>query len=222
MRGQDLKSVLRIIVGLAVCTALAGLAGCNIIGAGYVLVKGPEKTPAQFTLPKDRPAVVFVDDINNVLSRRTLRTQIAKVAQEELLKQGKLTNVIDASAAMQVAQRESAGQPLDISSLGRAVQAEVVVYVHMDSFSLSSDGQTFSPQARAHVKVIDAVTRKRLWPEKVEGHPLAVTLRLASGTVPRSATEQVNALNALADRTGLEVARLFFEYETRESIRQGN
>lgn len=217
-----MTTALRMLVLVAAALALGALPGCNIIGAGYVLVKGPEKTPAQYTLPKDRPTVVFVDDINSVLARRTMRTDIARAAQEALLSQGALTNVVDASAAMQVAQRESAGEPLDISTLGRAVQAEVVVYVLMDSFALTADGQTFSPQARAHVKVVDAVTRKRLWPEEVEGHPLSVAMRLASGSVPRSATEQVNALNALAERTGLGVARLFFESETRESIRQGH
>jgi hypothetical protein len=215
-------TIARTLVFLAAAVVMAALPGCNIIGAGYVLVKGPEKTPAQFTLPKDRPTVVFVDDIGNVLMRRTMRTDIARAAQQALLSERVLTNVVDATAPMQVVQRESAGQPLDISTLGRAVEAEIVVYVQMDAFTLSSDGQTFSPQARAHVKVIDAVAKKRLWPEDVEGRPITVTMRVSSSTVPRSATERITALNALAERTGLAVAQLFYEHEARESIRQGH
>jgi hypothetical protein len=202
--------------------ALAG-SGCNYVGAAYVLVKGPEKTPAAYTLEKDRPTVIFVDDRANVLPRRSDRTQIAKAAQETLLKEGALTNVIDASAAMQAALRESSGQPLDITTLGKQVQADVVVYVTMESFVLSTDGQTFAPQAKASVKVIDTRLAKRVFPlDKKEGHPITVILKLASGTVPQTSTEQMNALSALADRTGFEVAKVFYDALARESIRQGN
>jgi hypothetical protein len=214
---------LRTLMTVLLLTAAATLPGCNYVGAAYVLVKGPEKTPAAFMLERDRPTVVFVDDRANVLARRTLRTQIAKVAQDTLLKEGVITNVIDTAAAMQAALRESSGEPLDITTLGRQVQAEIVIYVTMDSFVLSTDGETFSPEAKAHVKVIDTKLAKRVFPlDKKEGHPVDVRLKLASGTVPKNGTEQINALNELADRTGLEVAEVFFDSITHESIRQGH
>lgn len=214
---------MRTLLLIALLASAALLQGCNYVAAGYLLVHGPEKTPAAHTLEKDRTTVVFVDDRANVLARRSLRTQIAKVAQDTLLKEGVLTNVIDTSAAMQAALRESSGEPLDITTLGRQVQADVVIYVTMDTFVLSTDGQTFSPEARCHVKVIDAKLAKRVFPlDKKEGHPVEVRLKLASGTVPKTGTEQINALNELADRTGLQIARVFFDSETRESIRQGH
>jgi hypothetical protein len=98
-----------------------------------------------------------------------------------------------------------------------------VIYVTMDSFELTADGQTYAPQAKAHVKVIDTKLAKRVFPlDRKEGHPITVTLKLASGTVPQSGTEQLNALSMLADRTGQEVAEVFFDALARESIRQGN
>jgi hypothetical protein len=202
--------------------AVLPLSSCNIVGPAYLLVHGPEKTPAVHKLEKERSTIIFVDDRANVLSRRALRTQIAKSAEQSLLKEKVLTNVVDATAAMQVALRESAGSPMDISTLGKSVQADVVVYVIMDSFVLSTDGQTFSPQATAHVKVIDSTSHRRLFPaEKKEGHPVTVTIKMASGTVPRTQTDQINALNSLADATGQQIARLFYDAETRESISQG-
>jgi len=213
----------RMVLMLALLVVAGALQGCNYVAAGYLLVHGPEKKPAAHELEKDRATVIFVDDRANVLARRSLRTQIAKVAQDTLLKEGVLTNVIDTTAAMQAAMRETSGEPLDITTLGRQVQADVVIYVTMDTFVLSTDGQTFSPEARAHVKVIDAKLAKRVFPlDKKEGHPVDVRLKLASGTVPKTGTEQINALNELADRTGLEIARVFFDSEARESIRQGN
>jgi len=216
------RGIARGLAAAALGVTFGALSGCNYIGAAYVLVKGPEKTPAAHTLEKDRPTVIFVDDRANVLARRSLRTQIAKSAQDTLLKEGVLTNVIDTSAAMQVAQREAAGEPLAISELGKAVQAEVVVYVVVDSFTLSTDGQTFTPTAKAHVKVIDVTSRARTWPEKKEGHPVNVTLKLASGDVPKTTTQQLKALDALAEKTGVEIAEVFYDSLTHESIRQGH
>lgn len=198
------------------------LPSCNILGPAYVMVHGPEKTPAQYKLAKDRPTVVFVDDLANVLPRRTFRTQIAKTVQEALLKEGVLTNVIDSASAMQVAVREPAGEPMDVTTLGRAVQAEVVIYITIDSFALSPDGQSFSPASKVHVKVMDVPAAQRLWPDKdkKDGQPMDSLLRNTQGTIPRSGTEQLNALSALADRTGLLIAQMFYDHETIESINQ--
>ncbi len=213
----------RITTILLIAAAAMLLPSCNIIGPAVVLVHGPEKTPAQFKLAKERPTIVFVDDRENVLARRTFRTQIARAIQETLLQKGVLTNVIETSAAMAVASRESAGEPLDIASIGRAAQAEVVIYVTMNAFVLSPDGQTYIPQSKAHVKVIDVAKGERLWPdkEKREGFPVDAMLNNTSGTVPSSPSDQLKGLSALADRTGLLIAQLFYDHETRESINQG-
>ncbi len=60
------------------------LTGCNILGPAILLVEGPPKVQAQFTLEKKRPTVVFVDDRASVLPRRALRQQIAAMCQNAL------------------------------------------------------------------------------------------------------------------------------------------
>lgn len=193
--------------------------GCNYVGPAYLLIHGPEKTPAVFKLDKERPTVIFVDDRASVLPRRALRQQIATAAQNTLLKERALKNVIDTSAAMTVAAHEPSGQPMDIASLARAVQAEVVVYVTVDAFRLTPDGQTYTPEARYHVKVIDITKPEaRVWPPEHEGYPTAVLMKPSSASPPKNAGEQVTALDALADRSGTAIAQLFYSHESRDQI----
>jgi hypothetical protein len=196
-----------------------GLSSCNYVGPAYLLIHGPEKTPAVFTLEKDRPTVIFVDDRSSVLPRRALRQQIGTAAQNVLLKERVLKNVIDTSAAMTAAAHESAGEPMDLISLAKAVQAEVVVYVTVDGYRLSADGQSYSPEARYHVKVIDITKpNPRVWPPEHEGYSMTVMMKPSSASPPKNAGEQSTALNALADRSGTAVAQLFYKHETREQI----
>jgi hypothetical protein len=49
-----------IAAALAAAALLAG--GCNMAVPALYVIQGPQKRPAQFTLPEDRKLVVFVDD----------------------------------------------------------------------------------------------------------------------------------------------------------------
>jgi hypothetical protein len=200
---------------------LGTIASCNIFGAAYSVVHGPEQTPAQYSLDKNRPTVVFVDDRANILPRRAMRQQIALAAQNALLKEGVLKNVMDATAALNAAAHETAGEPMDMASLAKAVHAEVMIYVSVDSFVLSSDGQTYQPEARYHVKVIDTTKpNARLWPEEHEGYPLTVNTKPDSTAAPKNAGERAAGLTALAERSGGAVAELFFSHEATEHMKQ--
>ena len=198
------------------------IAGCNIIGPAYLLVHGPEKTPEAYKLNKDRPTVVFVDDRANILARRTLRQRIAEGVQKELLKQGALKNVIDTTAAIAVASREPSGQPMEITSIGQAVKAEVVIYVTVDSFALSTDGHTYEPTGVFHVKVLDVnkPDAPRLWPEEKEGKAVTALIRTKSAAAPTTLSERVTMLDALAEKSGLVIAQLFYEHEASERLDQ--
>lgn len=201
----------------ACAAALLSMSGCNIIGPAYVLIHGPEKTPALFTLEKDRSTVIFIDDRANILSPRALRQTIAQTAQKALLENKTLTNVIDGRAAILAASEESSSELLDIATLGKRVGADIVIYATTLKFELSPDGQTFQPEARFNVKVLDVTKpQPRLWPAEREGYPLVVTGGPRAGTLPRTTSEVNKARQALADRAGVAIARLFFSYETHE------
>jgi len=204
--------------------AILSVPGCNIVGPAYVLIHGPEKAQALHTLEKGRPTIVFVDDRASVLPRRSTRLGIAEAAQEALLAEGALVDVIDARNALATAARETPGDPMDIAAIGRGVQAEVVIYVAVDAFELSADGQSFLPSARARVKVLDVTKTEgaRLWPAEREGHPIVLQLPVRTGELPRTPAEVAAAEAGLAQQLGVAVGRLFFDYEVRTPVSERN
>ncbi len=125
---------------------------------------------AQFTLEKKRPTVVFVDDrAGGCCAERS--PAIPAAVPRTLLKEQVLTNVIDTSAAMSVA-AQSATDLMDITSLAKAVQAEVVIYISsVDSFSAQPrTGEPTRPKY-LFVKVIDITGRGGSGPRSTRGMP---------------------------------------------------
>lgn len=211
--------MVKVVCGLFALSAGA-LGGCNIVAPAYVLIHGPEKTPAVYKLDEKKPTVILVDDLSSVLPARSLRTTIAGRASQELLNEKAVESVIDAKAIQALMMRDSATSPTPIATLGRQVQAQQVIHVSMDRFALSPDGATYQPFADARVKVITTDDGgERVWPTQPEGYALRVVLPVQRDELPSGAGVMLKAQEALADRVGVELSRLFFKYETREGNR---
>jgi hypothetical protein len=194
--------------------ALGALApGCNIVAPAYFIIHGPEKVPALFELEQDRPTVIFVDDRSNRLPRRAMRQTIGEAAQEALLKAKAVASVIDTRGAIAASSQDKAGQTLSIVDIGKAVGAEVVIYATVDSFTLSTDGQSYSPAATLRVKVIDVAADARIWPDEREGHPLALTFPTRTQDVPRTASEIRKFEDETARLVGTSLAQMFYKFE---------
>lgn len=197
---------------LAACAA--SLAACNIVGPVAMLAAGPPTTPAQYTLDRERTAVVFIDDRASVLPRRALRQTIAQQVQNNLLGQSLVKTVIDAKSIAALAARDPADKPSDITSLGKAVSADFVIYVSLDRFGISPDGQVFQPYADARVKVLDVNKEQpRVWPEDREGHSVSLILPQRRGDMPKTASALAEAQETLARILGDNVAQLFYKHD---------
>jgi hypothetical protein len=200
-------------LALSACV-VAFASGCNIAGPAFLLVHGPEKAPQVYTLDRDRPMVFFLDDREFNIRRAPTRERITAAAERALLGAKAVDRVIDSRAATAVVSGEPRGDLLPISEVGRKVNAEVVVYVIPEIFTLSSDGQTFAPMARLRVKVLDATADTRLWPEEREGYVFDVTVSAKQGSVPSDASSTRQAEDEFADLVGRRLAELFYSHET--------
>lgn len=210
---------------LAAACALPGVLatpGCNIVGTAAVLVEGPPKIDAVYSLDSKRPTVVFVDDRNNVLKRVAIRQVIAQAAQSELLDQGTLKNVIDCKAAYQVVGRDKSNNVLSIVEVGKAVNAEIVIYVTVDAFGLSPDGNSYSPAASMRVKVMDVTKdQPRIWPKEREGYSFMASFRQQAAKMPESLSEVAQAEDLLAKQCGRAIQQLFDTHEASKAASQG-
>ncbi len=202
--------------------SLMALAACNVVGPAALLIEGPPKIDAVYELDPKRPTVVFVDDRNNVLKRVALRQAIAQAAQQELLDQGTLKQVIDCKAAYQVTARDKSNNVLSIVEVGKAVQAEIVIYVTVDSFGLSPDGSSYAPAASMRVKVLDVTKDEpRLWPKEREGHAFMASYRQMASKMPETLSEVAQAEDLLAKQCGRAIQQLFDSHEARGAASRG-
>jgi len=206
----------RVAVGLCVLLATAALAGCNIVAPAYYVLKGPPKTAAVFDLDENRPTVVFVDDRASVLPRRSLREQIGQEAESTLLERKiiKKDQMISTLSALRTAAGERYGDAMSIGEIGNAIGAEVVIYITMDTFTISRDGVSLSPLVEARVKVIDVASQSRLFPPSADGFPVRIEPQTGTGQVPTSRAGRNSTENALARSLGVEVAQLFYKHLT--------
>jgi hypothetical protein len=191
--------------------------GCNIFAAGAIIVAGDPKIDQQFKLDPKRATVIFVDDRSSRLPKRSLRQVMAQEAQQILISERALTNAIDARAAFAAASADREGTPLSITGIGKAAQAEVVIWVAVDSFYLSPDGQVYQPAINMRVKVMDAVTDSRIWPEEKEGFKLTAMMRKKANYAPRSQSELAQGEIEAAKWAGTAVAQLFYRHLADQS-----
>lgn len=207
----------------AIVAASALLSGCNVAGPAFFLIHGPQKVKAQYTLPRDKSAVVFIDDRANVLPSRAARQRASRAAERKLLDKravGK-ADIVSSDAIMSLSAQERFGKPTGIAEVGKAVGASTIVYATVDSFALSPDGQQFAPTAELRVKVLDAETRRRLWPTgDNEWAPVQVRQPNKSGLPPTSTADRTKAEYELAEWLGQTVAELFVEHEDTDLARR--
>lgn len=203
-----------LVIGLAIAaSALALLGGCNIVGPVLYMAHGPEKTKKLHTLDPAKPTVIFIDDRQNRVPRRTLRIVMAEQAEQTLLSSKAVTDMISGQSALNAAGNDRTGRPAPIADIGRAVEAAVVIYVTVDEFTLTPDGQTYAPTARLRVKVIDVGDEARPWPEQPEGHPIFVRTQVTGREMPSSVAARYRDEEELARLAGLHIARLFHDHE---------
>lgn len=201
--------------------SLCAVAGCNIASTAAYVLQGPAKVEAQTELDRKRPTVVFIDDRSSKVPRRSLRVVMGQMAEEEMIARRVIDadKMIAAQSVLRAAMSEDADEPMSVADLGRAVGAEVVVYVTIDAWTLTKNSGSFSPLVAARVKVIDATERARIWPGEDRGFPLLIEPAASASDVPSSSAERSAAHNELAERAGRSIAKLFYDSE-REGVRE--
>ena len=178
-------------LGAVLALAIAGLLalpGCNIVGPIAILVAGPPKDEAKFELDKTKTTVIFVDDRAGVLRQRIIRDRIGIAAEKQILAKGLVTDMIQGQLAQVAARQDRNRQLLSIAAIGRACQAEVVIYADVADYSITPDGAAYKPNAVLKIKIIDAKTEARIFPapDAPLDHYPAATVLLAGRCGSRS------------------------------------
>ncbi len=208
----------RFLAGALALSAL-GLSSCNIGVPAMYIIQGPPKIEAVTRLDDSRRTVIFIDDPLNVVPTRALRTAMGQAAERNLLEKKVIgaNNLISSVTIMRIASSESADSPSSVVDLGRKAGAEVVVHVQMTKWTLAKEPSHLSPLAGATVKIIDAVSNTRIWPEQPSGYGFGAEIPQKTDVTSLPPSERSRWERALADQFGVSLAQLFYTRE-RESL----
>jgi hypothetical protein len=219
------RSSLPILVAACLApTVLLAAPGCNITAPAAYMLFGPGTIPAEHTLAPVR-TVVFVDDRSNVLPRTVLRVEIGDRIAQELLTLKLVPSVVAPRDAIALTrQREDGTRPLSIAAIGRELEAQQVVYVQVNSFTLAGDGAFanagvgtgvgVTPTAKASIKVIDIAAGERTYPlAETGGREIVATTREIDPGNLRTVAQRRAAEEALAQKLGTAIAKLFYEHD---------
>jgi hypothetical protein len=177
----------------------------------YIISPDPEQK-AMFTL-QDVRTVVFVDDRRNTMHPSRLKLVIASRVTTDLLTKKIVATLVSPKDVFRVsAANDRYNEPLPIAELGKSVEADVVIYVEMESFGLTNDGQIANPVASCSLRVISVVENKRLFPTDQAVYFVNANLkrvkphRIASNSEIRKLAEE------LAEELGDSIAKVFYDH----------
>ena len=211
------SAIVAAVLGAGVC------AGCNYVGAAFLLAHGPPKIPGQYALNPNAKTVILIDDLSNRVPRRSLRDLIGKSADETLLSEGVIAQgmLISSESARRAAASDSSENRMSAVEVGRRVGADVIIYVTMTGWTLQREPGIVSPAASADVKVIDCVSNQRMWPPGDAGYDFLAEMPRRQGDLESmgSQADKSKTDADLAKYVGIQLARLFFTHE-RDTLRQ--
>ena len=190
------------------------LSSCNIASVvSYIASPDPSKE-ATFSLPNVR-TVVFVDDRKNVMHPTRLRRVVADRITKDLLEKEILTTMVSPRDILRVSSASDRyGEPVPMDQLAKSVDASVLIYVEIISFSLTNDGQTVKPLASCAIKVIDVQQKKRLFPIEETAYPVRAMVTDIAPSRLSGSGEVRKLAEELAENLGDAVAKLFYEHTT--------
>lgn len=210
---------------LATTFFLITASGCELV-AFVTQGFAPRKIKALHDLA-DRPTLVLVDDPLGRLGDPGLPNEIANqvafhLAEESLVSQDNLIEARQLYDLRTKLGKDYSRTPVD--RIGRELGAQQVIHVYVESVSYSQNPGMYHPTATVHVKVIDAVKGKRLFPlQKAlddENSPLshhAVNVSMPHRTMADGGHHAVRFLGKpLAQRLGRDIARVFFDHLPRQ------
>jgi len=198
----------------ALLLGVAPLSGCNILGPVFFFVAGPPKYEAEFVLPKDKSTVIFVDDPRSQIPRRALRVTMIETAEKQFLDKGLVQDLIGGQSALHVAQSDRTGGQMSVAEIGRAVGADLVVWVTVDSFVRADVNTNNEPTITFRVRVVDAADNQILWPDSPEGRNMSVRLTSRIGSVANESGARSTLELKLARNAGVAISQLFYKHLT--------
>jgi hypothetical protein len=191
------------------------LAGCTILGAAAAKLAPDPVIPPQYVLPKE-PTLVLVENYHNPASLRLQGDAVCRALVDDL-NANEVAPLVDSDDVAELRRKDvEAYRKMPLDAIGKAVGANQVIYVDLESFEVTHAlaSELYAGAAMARVRVVGA-NGEVLWPtDSAGGYPLSVKVnprRTAQGGGEDAVREQLTA--ALSEKIG----RLFHKWTGESS-----
>jgi hypothetical protein len=187
--------------------------GCQP-GAGWLawVTALPETVKPVYKLPAGKKVLVFTDDVLNPVAYQPIKAELAQGVNERLTQKKLAASVVPYDAFLTWASKTENLERLSVAEVGRALGADLVLYVHVDRLQLKEDERStlWRGELATTVRVVD-VREGRLWPQdRPEGYPVPqVETPTVDDPSPQYGEE---VARRLADEMSEAVVNLFCEH----------
>jgi len=216
---------LSLTTALLVAFALS-ITGCEMFS--FISQAFDTETKAIYEI-ENRETAVLVEDPINYLGDPRLKGVIASniafdLTEGDAVDKKKMIPAEAVAAQEKLLGKDFAKLPLD--ELGRKIGAKQVIHVYIEAASLNLEGGVMKPALQARVRLVDAITGKRLFPrpedsaqqdaatvERGFGVAISMPVRISPDNSPGDASR---AMEFLAIRTGKRIGWIFREHRERQ------
>jgi len=202
-----------ILMSVAGFCLAASQTGCAVISWTVAQFAPPQKVSAVYKPPKNKKYLVLVDDaLSPPGEYEVVKKLLTRKMSVQLVDKGIARSTVEYREISDLVARTPNFQQLAVSQIGQMLGADVVLYVHLDTFQIkdSQVSQFWHGQFTTTVRLID-VQNGRLWPtDRPRGHKVG-PLEMPTEENP-SATYGIELTEKLVDGMADRIAKLFYDH----------
>jgi len=196
----------------ALAAICPGIGGCAIVSWTVAQFAPPQKVEAVYKPPEDKKILVFVDDYLNPQDCGEVKRELTERLGKQLIEHGVAAKTVSFRRLVNLMAATPEFNELAVVQVGSRLGADIVLYVHVDNYTLkdSEVSPLWKGELEVSVRVVDVAARKRLWPLDRRKYPLK-PVRLSPVQDP-SPTYAAKISRQLAERMSDRIAKLFYDH----------
>lgn len=202
---------------LSVVIPLVGgvmLGGCGpMIGWMVNAFRPPKKVHAVYRPPKDKKILVFVDDLSNPVGYEQVKGELTERLNERLVEHKIARRTVPYERVLRLKAATPEFDGLAVSQIGQRLGADLVLYVHVDHFSLKDNevSPLWHGRMEVTVRMVD-VAAGRLWPKDRQAGYAVKPVDNPTESHP-SPTYEIDLAKSLAEQMADRIAKLLYDHK---------
>lgn len=198
---------------LAVCCAASVLSGCPVAAWIATVFTPPKKIPPQYDLPQDKVVLVLVDDPQYLVGYAPVKFELTRYINELLEAHRLVRKTIPQKDLLRLIASEPDFNRLPTTQVGKKLQADLVIVVEVDEFSLKDAplSPVYHGKFKTSVRVV-STKKGKLWPtDRKRGFP-ATIVETERQEGDGSSQYEINLAKQMAQKMAGNIVNLFFEH----------